>query len=960
MSTWEQSPNNKNIFSFGFTFEENDYIRHLDGHFRKNKEGNFNRICLIDRFGLRYDLKVDDKDKRFKGEDDEKYATRLFRKYVEKIPEEEELGIITVAQQEELEKNSKKKHDFKDIEDKENTIYSFLNNKKDPSNIVPYKPSDFFFYVGKGNIIGAKNLNKGRFYEDGTPAPRNYFGNKIFSLLNDNPDMIDKITGHDLKLYYKRHTKDNAYKLFYEKYGNTMINLMKRNMTFSIECNFDEKNRPTNFDIHYTDWFTNTDLVKSNCAINYNNFFNALTEISKIKYNIVKNEKNEAHSFNLEDLRKYLDDNKTSIDKDGQKNKNSMNSYYKEPIFNAILKKNNISYDPTTKKFEFINKTETKKIKGKEVKEPGKIGLKYLAEVSFEECAKELIQERVEDTFINYIKSKQKLPRDQFFIFLNKILGEENITKFLENNNIIVENKEVEEKINSDKIDKEDKILDTNSVQKDKNTASKDNSTEKQNTAKNKNVDDEEIPFDKDFDDEFDENFDQEDYTKKMLAKRLNIENEDLRDYDIAELQYMVNHPEEFEQEETEIKTEESDLMEKLHSLYIKNTSFTKGILLVPVGNNEQIEFTSYEDVKNYIEKNNISGKTVEELYHNFLLSVEEMRKKEETLPKPVEENAEMVEKPVSEVVTEDAAAKEKNIKDSNDKNINNKNDIDKNIKETENKKDIEKETVKIENKENTPSLMQQFFALYQKNTQATNGKLSISVGDKKRLEFDSYKDAKKYMHKRNISGNTAEEIFNNLVEDVKATYLKKVQQENKKEDVEDKTKESTTSEKSYADSKLYKVLSVIAHKLDDTIAIIDNFKNQILKGKQFDAKKVLSLIGANIKDAFNYTEIEGVEKQTTKDKEKDFIEALNDKVDGLTKIINNQNAMIQKQNEMMANQSDTIAKQNEIITALYSKISLDKLDEIKTEMDEIDEKYSQNNENVPAQDDKNSDRTDF
>lgn len=936
MSKWEQSPNNKNIFSFGFTFEENDYIRHLDGYFRKNKEGNFEQIRLVDRFGLRYDLKVDDSDKRFEGEDDEKYATRLFKKYVEKIPEEEELGVITVAEQEELEKDSKKKHNFKDIDDKENTIYSFLNNKKDPSNIIPYKPNYFFYYVGKGNVFGTKNLNKGRFYEDGTPAPKNYLGDKIFSLLKDNPAMTNKIAGHDLKLYYKRRGKkerDIAYQLFYEKYGNTMINLMKRNMTFSVECKFDKNNHPINFDIHYTDWFTNADLVKSKCAMNYNNFFYTLDGINKLKYNIVKDENNETHPFSLEDLRKYLDDNKSDKNEDGQKNKNSKNSYYREPIFNAILKKNNISYDPTTKKFEFINKKETKNPEEiGETKNPGEIGLKYLTEVDFEECAKELIQERVEETFINYIKSKQKLPRDQYFIFLNKILGEENITKFLESNNIIVENKEAEKETNSNKVDKEDKNLDTNSVQKDKNTTSKDNDVEKQNTAENKNVVNEEIPFDK----EFDEDFDQEDYTKKMLAKKLNIENEDLKDYDIAELQYMVNHPEEFKQEETKAetktKTEEPDLMEKLHSLYIKNTSFTKGILLVPVGNNEQIEFTSYEDVKNYIEKNNISGKTVEELYHNFLLSVEEMHKKEEVPSKPVEENKK---EPVKEDVN--------------------------------NTKDIEKEIIKVENEKNTPSLMQQFFELYQKNTQATGGKLSIPVGDKKRLEFDSYKDAKKYMHKRNISGNTAEEIFNNLVEDVKATYLKKIQQENKKEDVEDKTKESTASEKSYTDSKLYKILSVIAHKLDDTIAIIDNFKNQILKGKQFDTKKVLSLIGANIKDAFNYTEIEGVEKQTTKDKEKDSIEALNDKINDLTKIINDQNGMIQKQNvmiqkqnEMITNQSDIIAKQGEITAVLYSKISLNKYDEIKTEIDEIEEKYSQNNENIPAQDDRNSDRTDF
>ena len=98
MSTWEQNPNNKNIFSFGFTFKENDYIRYLDGYFRKNKEGNFEQIRLVDRFGLRYNLKVDNSDKRFEGEDDKKYATRLFKKYVEKIPEEEELGIITVAE----------------------------------------------------------------------------------------------------------------------------------------------------------------------------------------------------------------------------------------------------------------------------------------------------------------------------------------------------------------------------------------------------------------------------------------------------------------------------------------------------------------------------------------------------------------------------------------------------------------------------------------------------------------------------------------------------------------------------------------------------------------------------------------------------------------------------------------------------------------------------------------------
>ena len=97
--------------------------------------------------------------------------------------------------------------------------------------------------------------------------------------------------------------------------------------------------------------------------MNYNNFFYTLDGINKLKYNIVKDENNETHPFSLEDLRKYLDDNKSDKNEDGQKNKNSKNSYYREPIFNAILKKNLL----TKKKQKILKKSVKQKILEKSV-----------------------------------------------------------------------------------------------------------------------------------------------------------------------------------------------------------------------------------------------------------------------------------------------------------------------------------------------------------------------------------------------------------------------------------------------------------------------------------------------------------------------------------------------------------------------------------------------------------------
>ncbi len=264
-------------------------------------------------------------------------------------------------------------------------------------------------------------------------------------------------------------------------------------------------------------------------------------------------------------------------------------------------------------------------------------------------------------------------------------------------------------------------------------------------------------------------------------------------------------------------------------------------------------------------------------------------------------------------------------------------------------------DVAKVENKE--PSFMQQFHDLYMSYTKFTDGKLLVPVTDGKQLEFPSYKSVKDYIKSNHVTGKTPEELYHNFMESVEKEYEKamKGEAEKKESKKEEAKKESTPDEKAQSSKetvnneikfenpsseKLYKVLTAIARKLDNALSVVNNFRKQLVNGKTFNPKHVLDVVASNIKDAFDFAEIKDTRIKEPTAKEADFIKILDEKTNSLTQIINNQNETIGKLNDTIGKLNDTVSKQNEIITALYSKISLDKFDEVKTEIDQINEKY--------------------
>ena len=424
MKNWEQNENNHNILSYNIM--DTEFDRPYTIYCKVNKKGNISNICFVDRFGLRYDFKVSEKSTRQEKETDDAYATRIAWQFIYKIPTEEELGIVTVAEQEEINKEKDKKTNFKNIEDKENTVYTFLNDKTDPKNPVALKPSALYTYAGKGVVLGPKNLNKGKTDEKGNPLPKNFVGNKILKVLSDNPEMINKIAGHDLKDYYKKRTEKNASELFYNKFSKTAVNKVIGNTPFFVEYEFDEEKRPKKFKITYHDEIKKADVVKEG-EMKYHNFFQSLREVGSLKSTYNKNEKTQKREYlTIREVKNLLAEDTKN---------NKPNSYYKNFVFRAILDKNGISFDKLKKD-------------GKDMS-----GMKFhkLAEVTFEDCINYFINARIEDTMVNYIKSKAKLPKDQFKLFVVDALGTDSPLKAIEKF-ITVENIEtVKEVLEPDK-----------------------------------------------------------------------------------------------------------------------------------------------------------------------------------------------------------------------------------------------------------------------------------------------------------------------------------------------------------------------------------------------------------------------------------------------------------------------------------------------------------------------------
>ena len=424
MKNWEQNENSHNILSYNIM--DTEFDRPYTIYCKVNKKGNISNICFVDRFGLRYDFKVSEKSTRQEKETDDAYATRIAWQFIYKIPTEEELGIVTVAEQEEINKEKDKKTNFKNIEDKENTVYTFLNDKADPKNPVALKPSALYTYAGKGVVLGPKNLNKGKTDEKGNPLPKNFVGNKILKVLSDNPEMINKIAGHDLKDYYKKRTEKNASELFYNKFSKTAVNKVIGNTPFFVEYEFDEEKRPKKFKITYHDEIKKADVVKEG-EMKYHNFFQSLREVGNLKSTYNKNEKTQKREYlTIREVKNLLAEDTKN---------NKPNSYYKNFVFRAILDKNGISFDKLKKD-------------GKDIS-----GMRFnkLAEVTFEDCINYFINARIEDTMVNYIKSKAKLPKDQFKLFVIDALGTDSPLKAIEKFMTVENIETVKEVLESDK-----------------------------------------------------------------------------------------------------------------------------------------------------------------------------------------------------------------------------------------------------------------------------------------------------------------------------------------------------------------------------------------------------------------------------------------------------------------------------------------------------------------------------
>lgn len=560
MNRWELNEKNKNIVKYdiyigdkGITFEEQDAEKYeIYCLFGKGEDkDNITKICFVDKQGIRFD-----------------YYNNLKRK----------------------EGQSKKEY-IKDVVEKHRgKILS-------PEDLKFDKPlSEYVHFLTGPN--GKKYI-----------ASLTKFGARTLDVINDNPEMIEKVSNKRLKellIHQSPVLVNNAIE-------DEMFNF--HNQMFFCTYNKNAAGMLESFNIEYRN---KGDLIGKEYKLSLYHLRNKFFEVNK-KINDPK------------ELVKFLKNSG---------NENQYGQIIAEAIvhYNWEFNKNNPKFDPLT-----FN------------------GFKAYKKPTLYDIINFFVEKRVIDHYNGVLMSElRKLPQDERARRFNEIYSDDKVFSFIDSGAL-----EMIDRITGTNysIDKEaDDIVEENVEESeidDENDMgvlqNEDEIVPGSGDSKNTEHKEEEINFD-----EYTKTtFDEEEHTKKVLAKKLNAENEDLDTYDVEELQYMANHSEEQEefeiveesvveeepeeipvveetkeepveliQNEENIKIQEPTLMEGFYSLYMSNSQFTNGKLLVPIEGDKQLEFSSYESVKEYIDANHITGDTSEELYHNFVENVRNEYKK--------------------------------------------------------------------------------------------------------------------------------------------------------------------------------------------------------------------------------------------------------------------------------------------------------------------------------------------